>query len=49
VLLASEAAGRSPRVTDRTADTARAPGAARRHISLTRDGGVAIAYVIAGG
>ncbi|WP_329090031.1 MULTISPECIES: holo-ACP synthase [unclassified Streptosporangium] len=37
------------RVTGRVADVARALGVARWHVSLTHDGGVAIAYVIAEG
>ena len=37
------------RVTGRVADIAQALGVTRWHISLTHDGGVAIAYVIAGG
>jgi holo-[acyl-carrier protein] synthase len=37
------------RVTGRAADVARALGVVRWHISLTHDGGVAIAYVIAEG
>ncbi|MEU3163577.1 holo-ACP synthase [Streptosporangium sp. NPDC006930] len=37
------------RVTGRVADVAEALGVARWHVSLTHDGGVAIAYVIAEG
>ncbi|GAA4179480.1 holo-ACP synthase [Streptosporangium oxazolinicum] len=37
------------RVTGRVADVARALGVTRWHVSLTHDGGVAIAYVIAEG
>ncbi|MFI6506609.1 holo-ACP synthase [Streptosporangium sp. NPDC050855] len=37
------------RVTGRVADVARELGVARWHVSLTHDGGVAIAYVIAEG
>ncbi|MEU8380360.1 holo-ACP synthase [Streptosporangium sp. NPDC048865] len=37
------------RVTGRAAEVARALGVARWHVSLTHDGGVAIAYVIAEG
>lgn len=37
------------RVTGRVADVALALGVVRWHVSLTHDGGVAIAYVIAEG